>query len=73
MSEEKQLLSIDDAMRLTGRSRRTLLRWFENEPGVVLLLGNPETMHKRRYRTFRIPRAVFHRVITARSALLVFG
>lgn len=66
MSEENQLLSINDAMRLTGRSRRTLLRWFENEPGVMLVLDNPETMHKRRYRTFRIPRDLFHRVVRAR-------
>ena len=35
---------------------------FERERG-VLILGRPESMHKRSYRSIRIPRAVYERVI----------
>ena len=48
---------------LTGLSRRTVIRMFEKEPGVIVVLDNPETLHKRRYRTIRIPRAVYRRVV----------
>ena len=55
-------LSIKDAAELTGFSRNTIIRIFEKEPG-VLTLNRPEKMHKRGYRTIRIPRAVFERVV----------
>jgi hypothetical protein len=35
---------------------------FENEKG-VLIMGRPKSMHKRRYRSIRIPRAVYERRI----------
>jgi len=35
---------------------------FERERG-VLILGRPESMHKRSYRSIRIPRAVYERII----------
>ena len=54
-------LSVQDVVTLTGWSARTVIRRFEHEPG-VLILSRPEQVHKRRYRTFRIPRAVFERV-----------
>lgn len=59
----KPLLSVNDIMRLTGRSRRTVIHWLERTPGVILLFDHPERMHKRRYRTFRIPRAVMERLM----------
>ena len=34
----------------------------ERQPGVIVL-ERPEKMHKRRYRSIRIPRAVYERVI----------
>lgn len=34
---------------------------LEREPG-VLVLNRPERMHKRPYRTIKIPRAVYERV-----------
>lgn len=62
VSSLKSVLTINDIVRLTRRSRRTIIRWFESEPGTILLLDNPEEMHKRRYRTLRVPRAVYERV-----------
>lgn len=48
---------------LMGLSRRTVIRLFEKQTGVISLI-RPETMHKRRYRSLRIPRAVYDRVLT---------
>jgi len=47
---------------LTGFSRQTVTRVFEREHGVIAL-ECPERMHKRRYRTIRIPGAVYERVL----------
>jgi hypothetical protein len=60
---EQPMLSVNEVAALTAWSRRTVIRLFENEPGVIILIDNPETLHKRRYRTIRIPRAVYQRVI----------
>ena len=43
-------------------SLNTVIRRFENVPGVVDL-GSEEKMHRRRYRTLRIPRSVLNRFI----------
>ncbi len=55
--------TVADVAELTGFSRNTVIRMFERERG-VLILGRPESMHKRRYRSIRIPRAVYERVIS---------
>ena len=47
---------------LTGFSRQTVTRLFEREPG-VLILERPGAMHKRRYRSIRIPRHVYERLL----------
>lgn len=39
-----------------------MTRMFQLERG-VLILGRPESMDKRRYRSIRIPRAVYERVL----------
>lgn len=62
------MLTVPQIAAMTGRSRRTIIRWFEDEPGVVIALDNPETLHKRRDRTMRIPKAVFERVIQAKKS-----
>jgi len=59
---EKPTLTVAEVAALTGLSRQTVTEMFEHERG-VLILGRPETMHKRRYRSLRIPRAVYERVI----------
>jgi transposase len=64
---ENVLLSINEIMKMTGRSRRTIIRWFEREPGTIVVIDNPERMHKRRHRTLRIPRTLFQRVMEAKK------
>jgi hypothetical protein len=59
---EKAVLTIADIAALTGFSRSTVTRMFQHERGVIIL-ARPETMHKGRYRSIRIPRAVYERVV----------
>ena len=58
---EKQAYSVSEVAAMTGLSRNTVIRMFEHEKG-VLILDRPELMHKRRYRTIRIPHAVYERI-----------
>jgi hypothetical protein len=51
---------------LMRASRSTVTRLFENERG-VLVLDRPERMHKRCYRSIRIPRAVYECVVNQLS------
>ena len=60
---EMQTYSVAEVATLTGFSRQTVTRMFERERG-VLILGRPESMHKRSYRSIRIPRAVYQRVVS---------
>jgi len=63
---EKHTLSVAEVAALTGLSRRTVTRLFEGERGVIILdRPRVETMHKRkrRYRSLRIPRVVYERVV----------
>jgi hypothetical protein len=62
MVNEKAVYTVDDVAVLTGFSRSTVTRMFEKERG-VLILGRPESLHKRRYRSIRIPHAVYKRVV----------
>jgi len=67
----KSIYTINDLAKLHGFSRRTVIRLYEREPGVQLL-ERPEVLFgkrsrdakpgKRRYRTFRVPHAVYQRV-----------
>jgi len=54
--------TVAEVAQLTGFSRDTVTRLFEDEPG-VLKLQRPETTHKRRYVSLRIPRHVYERVV----------
>lgn len=47
---------------MMGLSRSAVTRLFKHEPGVIILKC-PERMHKRSYRSIRIPRSAFDRVI----------
>lgn len=60
---DKPVFTVAEVCVLLGLSRSTVIRIFENEPGVLIRL-HPEKMHKRRRRIIRIPRAVYLRVRT---------
>lgn len=60
--KEKEAYTVAEIAALTGFSRQTVTRLFEHEKG-VLILERPETMHKKKHRTIRIPRAVYERVV----------
>jgi hypothetical protein len=55
---ENEAYSVSEVARLLRYSRRTIVRMFESEPGVIVI-KHPEG--KRR--TLRIPRAVYQRVV----------
>jgi AraC-like DNA-binding protein len=55
-------LTVKEVSEMTGLSPQTVTRLFEKEPGVIIL-SRPEKMHKRRYRSLRVPRHVDERVI----------
>jgi hypothetical protein len=57
-----EVYTVVEVAGLTGYSRQTVTRMFENEKG-VLVMARSETTHKRGYRSIRIPRAVYQRVI----------
>jgi len=59
LTETLTVAEIAGALKL---SRQTVTRMFEKEPGVISL-DRPERMHKQGYRTLRIPRHVYERVI----------
>ena len=54
--------TVAEIAQITGLSRQTITRVFENEPGVVIL-ERTEQLHKRGYRSIRIPNTVYERVI----------
>ena len=59
---EKQAYTVGEVSELMGFSRQTIFRLFEHERG-VLIMERPETLHKGRYRSIRIPRHVYERVV----------
>jgi hypothetical protein len=60
--ERDGALSIAEAAVLSGFSRQTVSAMFQDQKGVITI-NRPETMHKRGYKSIRIPRDVYERVI----------
>jgi len=58
----KPALNVREVAAMTGLSRDTITRMFQTEPGVIVI-NRPSANHKRRYRSIRIPRAVYERVL----------
>jgi hypothetical protein len=64
---DKPAFTVAEVAALTGFSRQTVTRMFENESGVIIL-KRPKRPHKRPYRSIRVPRAVYERVIARLTA-----
>jgi hypothetical protein len=62
LKSKKQVLTIQEVAALTGFSPQTITRIFQDKPGVIIL-KRPEKMHKRGYRSIRIPHTVYEHVI----------
>ena len=63
MSAEVQTpYSVAEVAALTGLSAATITKLFQDEPGVIAYQA-PNLPRKRRYRTLRIPRHVYQRVL----------
>ena len=58
--QHKLAYTIREAARLTGLSRQTMTRMFEREQGVIVMR---RAESERKYRSIRIPRPVYERVI----------
>ena len=56
--DERRVYTVAEVAALMGLSGSTITRLFDHEPGVIIL-ERPERMHKRRYRSIRIPRAEY--------------
>ncbi len=65
VSENDRPFTISELMMLHGLSRRTVIKLYESEPGVQILQASREHQQKigRRYRTIRVPRHVYRRVL----------
>lgn len=76
VNEADRPYSINDLATLHGLSRQTIIRLYENEPGVEVLPELQGAKHRRmvgrRYRTLHIPRHVYlrvrHRMTTSSSS-----
>jgi transcriptional regulator GlxA family with amidase domain len=61
-----------EVAELMGFSRRTIVRLFEHEKGVLILERKART-NKRRYRSMRIPRTVLERVQQRLAGPMIFA
>ena len=55
--------TVAEVAHMTGYSAQTVTRMFENEPGVFVLERNKRGGKRRSYRSIRIPRVVYERVV----------
>jgi transcriptional regulator GlxA family with amidase domain len=62
MKKDEAALKVSQVAELMGFSQPTIIRMFEKEPG-VLIVKRAETLRKRGYRSIRIPRVVYERVV----------
>jgi hypothetical protein len=53
--------SVIEIAKLWALSEKTVRKIFESEPGVIHWTAD-ERLHKRGYRTIRVPESVLHRV-----------
>ena len=59
---EEQVYTVAEVSKMLQLSERTIVKIFENEKG-VLIYEVPRLRKRKSYRTIRIPRHVYERVI----------
>jgi hypothetical protein len=59
----ENVYTVPEVAKLTGYSPQTITRLFENESGVLILERKKPGGKRRHYRSIRIPRAVYERVL----------
>ena len=64
--QDKLAYTVSDVCELTGMSEWSVRHLFLKEPG-VFVLERPATLNKRRYRSLRIPKAVYQRFLSRHS------
>lgn len=62
----KDCLTVAEVAHLMGFCKQTVIDLFVKEPGTIIL-NRPEKLHKRKYRSIRIPRGVYERVVRRMS------
>jgi hypothetical protein len=62
MQQPTEYLTAAEAAAILKVSPETIIRKFENRPGVIDL-GSPEGRFKRRYRVLRIPKQTFEKFV----------
>lgn len=62
LQTSQEYLTVAEVAAVLKTSKDTVLRRFAGRAG-VLNLGTPETLHKRRYRSLRIPRTALNEFI----------
>ena len=60
---EKVVYTVGEVAEMTGYSPQTITRIFENESGVLILERKKLGGKRKHYRSIRIPRCVYERVM----------
>jgi len=60
---DKPAYTVAEVAELTGFSERTVTKLFEKEPGTLIFEVKRRRPKRKQYRSIRIPRHVFERVI----------
>ncbi len=63
MNEFSTPYNVTEVTALTGLSARVVTKLFENEPGVIVYEAPNPRRKRAGYRTIRIPRHVYERVM----------
>jgi len=63
----EHMYSVGEICKMLGRSPRTVRRWFRYAPGILVILDNREKLHRRSYKTTRVPESVLRLFIELKN------